>query len=92
MDKKVSMLTKMADLILKSADRSEAFAKSKERSNKIKALHESLTDKYRFNIVKGYNNNEVKSDIEFVKKVQTKLSLTESENKKLDSLFFKYRV
>ena len=86
------MLTKMADLILKSANRSEAFAKSKEKSNKIKVLHESLTDKYRFNITKGYDINEVKNDIDFVKKVQTKVSLTESENKKLESLFFKYRI
>tara|TARA_R110000868_G_C10706052_1_gene749540 strand:+ start:268 stop:546 length:279 start_codon:yes stop_codon:yes gene_type:complete len=92
MDKKASMLTKMADLILKSANRSEAFAKSKEKSNKIKVLHESLTDKYRFNITKGYDINEVKNDIDFVKKVQTKVSLTESENKKLESLFFKYRI
>ena len=92
MDKKASMLSKMADLILKSADKSDAFAKSKQRSIKLTTLHESLTDKYRFNITKGYDISEVKNDIDFVKKVQTKLSLTESESKKLESLFFKYRV
>ena len=86
------MLNKMADLILKSADRSEALAKSKERSTKLNALHESLTDKYRFNITRGYDTSEVKNDIEFVKKVQSKLSLTEVENRKLESLFLKYRV
>ena len=82
----------MADKLLKASDLSDQFKSSKEKYDRIKKLHESLTDKYKFNMTKGYSNSDVENDINFLKKVEKKLTLTEIENRKLDHLFYKYRI
>jgi len=82
----------MADKLLKSADQADAWKKSKEKSDRLKKLHEALTEKYKFNMSKGYDNDSVLVDIDFVKRVEKKLTLTEIEDRKLNSLFFKYRI
>lgn len=92
MDKRSSFLSKMADKLLKAADLSDQFNSSREKSNRIKKLHESLTEKYKFNMGRGYSNIDVENDINFVKKAEKKLTLSDVETRKLDSLFFKYRI
>jgi len=89
---KSTILNKLADKLLKSKDLSDQFNSSREKSNRIKKLHESLTEKYKFNIRRGYSNTDVENDINFLKKSEKKLTLSDDENKKLDLLFFKYRI
>ena len=92
MTNKSTILNKLADKLLKSTDLSDQFNSSREKYNRIKKLHESLTEKYKFNIGRGYSNTDVESDINFLKKSEKKLTLSDVENRKLDSLFFKYRI
>jgi len=86
------MLTQMANTLLKSADQADAFAKSKERNQKIKSLHEAISEKYKFYTSRGYSTDETKRDADTLKILEKKLTLNNQENDKLDRLFFKYGI
>lgn len=95
MNKTASMLSKMADKLLKSADRSDAYAQSQAKYKRLKLLHEAMTERYKFYIThkeKFIHADQVKLDIEQVKKLEKKLTLTTSEQTSLDKLFAKYRI
>ena len=64
----------------------------KEFYSKITSLHEAITNKYRFNIVKGYATESVMKDVDFVRSMQNKLIITDVEKGKLNSLFSKYGI
>ena len=85
----------MADKLLKSADRSDAYAQSQAKYKRLKLLHEAMTERYKFYIThkeKFIHADQVKLDIEQVKKLEKKLTLTTSEQTSLDKLFAKYRI
>jgi tRNA U34 5-carboxymethylaminomethyl modifying GTPase MnmE/TrmE len=95
MNKTASMLSKMADKLLKSADKADAYAQSQVKYKRIKFLHEAMTERYKFYISnkdKATYVDQVKSDIEQVKKLEKKLTLTTIEDNILNRLFAKYRV
>jgi hypothetical protein len=95
MNKTASMLSKMADKLLKSADKADAYAQSQAKYKRIKLLHEAMTERYKFYITskdKDTYTDQVKSDIEQVKKLEKKLTLTPSEDTTLSRLFAKYRI
>lgn len=95
MNKTASMLSKMADKLLKSADRSDAYAQSQAKYKRLKLLHEAMTERYKFYIThkeKFIHADQVKLDIEQVKKLEKKLTLTTGEQTSLDKLFAKYRI
>jgi thioredoxin-related protein len=95
MNKTASMLSKMADKLLKSADRADAYAQSQAKYKRIKLLHEAMTERYKFYITskdKCTYADQVKTDIEQVKKLEKKLTLTSSEDTTLSRLFAKYRI
>ena len=95
MNKTASMLSKMADKLLKSADRSDAYAQSQAKYKRIKLLHEAMTERYKFYIThkdKCSYADQVKSDIDQVKRLEKKLTLTLSEDSTLNRLFAKYRI
>ena len=92
MDKRSSFLNKMADRILKAADQADALKKSKERSDKIKLLHEAITDKYRFKISRHESVEELEGQVAFLKKVEKTLSLTWSQEQLLERLFNRYGI
>ena len=85
----------MADKLLKSADRSDAYAQSQAKYKRLKLLHEAMTERYKFYIThkeKFIHADQVKLDIEQVKKLEKKLTLTTGEQTSLDKLFAKYRI
>jgi len=89
------MLSKMADILLKSANRADTYAQSQAKNKKLKLLHEAMTERYKFYITnkdKDTYADQVKSDIEQVKKLEKKLTLTPSEDTTLSRLFAKYRI
>jgi vacuolar-type H+-ATPase subunit I/STV1 len=89
------MLSKMADKLLKSADRSDAYAQSQAKYKKIKLLHEAMTERYKFYISskdKFIHADQVKSDIDQVKKLEKKLTLSQMEENTMNRLFAKYRI
>ena len=95
MNKTASMLSKMADKLLKSADKADAYAQSQAKYKRMKLLHEAMTERYKFYITnkdKDTYADQVKSDIEQVKKLEKKLTLTPSEDTTLSRLFAKYRI
>jgi hypothetical protein len=95
MNKTASMLSKMADKLLKSADKADAYAQSQAKYKRIKLLHEAMTERYKFYIThkeKFIHADQVKSDIEQVKKLEKKLTLTTSEDTAINKLFAKYKI
>ena len=85
----------MADKILKSADRSDAYAKSQAKNKRLKLLHEAMTERYKFYITskdKCSYADQVKSDIEQIKKLEKKLTLSATEETAINKLFAKYNV
>jgi nitrate/nitrite-specific signal transduction histidine kinase len=95
MDKRSSILSKMADKLLKSADISDALAQSKAKQQKYNQLHEAMTERYKFYLIskdKHQYADQVRKDIDEVKKFQKKLSLTTQESNTLNRLFAKYRI
>ena len=95
MNKTASMLSKMADKLLKSADRSDAYAQSQAKTKRMKALHEAMTERYKYYITskeKASYVEQVESDVSQLKKFEKKLTLTESDSMMLDRLYAKYRV
>ena len=95
MNKTASMLSKMADKLLKSADKADAYAQSQTKYKRIKLLHEAMTERYKFYIThkeKFIYADQIKSDIEQVKKLEKKLTLTTSEDTALNKLFAKYKI
>ena len=95
MNKRASMLSRMADKLLKSADKSDAYAQSKAKEEKFKKLHEYMTDRYKFYL--STNNkqdylDQVKKDIDEVKRLEKKLTLTTTEADTLNRLFAKYKI
>jgi hypothetical protein len=95
MNKTASMLSKMADKLLKSADKADAYAQSQAKYKRIKLLHEAMTERYKFYIThneKFIHADQIKSDIEQVKKIEKKLTLSPSEDTTLSRLFAKYRI
>ena len=95
MNKTASMLSKMADKLLKSADKADAYAQSQAKYKRMKLLHEAMTERYKFYIThkeKFIHADQVKSDIEQVKKLEKKLTLSVAEGTALDRLFAKYRI
>ena len=89
------MLSKMADKLLKSADKADAYAQSQAKYKRIRLLHEAMTERYKFYITskdKYTYADQVKIDIEQVKKIEKKLTLTPSEDTTLSRLFAKYRI
>jgi hypothetical protein len=95
MNKTASMLSKMADKLLKSADKADAYAQSQAKYKKIKLLHEAMTERYKFYIThkeKFIHADQVKSDIEQVKKLEKKLTLAPNEDTIINRLFAKYRI
>lgn len=92
MDKKSSFLCKLADRLLKNSDRVSEFESAQKKAKRIKSLHEEISKKYKFNILKGYQVEDIKKDANFLKTVEKKLTLTNQEIDKLDRLFSKYKV
>jgi hypothetical protein len=95
MNKTASMLSKMADKLLKSADKSDAYAQSKAKQQKLQRLHEAMTERYKFYMSskdKLQHADQVKKDIDLVKILEKKLTLTNDESNSLNRLFAKYRV
>jgi hypothetical protein len=95
MNKTASMLSKMADILLKSADRADAYAQSQAKNKKLKLLHEAMTERYKFYISskdKVSYSDQVKSEIEQVKRLEKKLTLTDHDNSILERLFNKYKI
>ena len=86
------MLSKFADKILKSTEKADAYVSQKEFYKKMSNLHEAITNKHRFNIVKGYSVDGTVKDADFIKIVQSKLVLTDQEKSKLNHLFSKYGI
>ncbi len=89
------MLSKMADKLLKSADKADAYAQSQTKYKRIKLLHEAMTERYKFYIThreKFIHADQVKIDIEQVKKLEKKLTLTPIEDTSLNRLFAKYKI
>jgi len=95
MNKTASMLSKMADKLLKSADKSDAYAQSKAKEQKIKQLHIAMTEKYKFCLSskdKHQAADQIEKQIAEVKRLEKKLSLTTNESNSLNNLFAKYRI
>jgi hypothetical protein len=95
MNKTASMLSKMADILLKSADKADAYAQSQAKNKKLKLLHEAMTERYKFYISskdKFSYADQVKSEIEQVKRLEKRLTLTDQDNSILERLFNKYKI
>jgi hypothetical protein len=95
MNKASAMLSKMADKLLKSADRSDAYAQSQAKYKKIKQLHEAMTERYKTCIShkdKLQYADQVKTDIDVLKRLEKKLTLAADEETQLNRLFAKYKV
>jgi hypothetical protein len=92
MDKRRSLLTKMADKLLQSTDKAEAFEKSRQRSEKLKRLHDAISQRYKFRITRHESVADTEVDAAFLKLVQKTLTLTWSQETQLEKLFFKYNV
>jgi len=95
MNKTASMLSKMADKLLKSADKADAYAQSQAKYKRLKLLHEAMTERYKFyisNREKYTYADQVKSEIDQVKKLEKKLTLTDQDNSILERLFNKYKI
>ena len=89
------MLSKMADILLKSADKADAYAQSQAKNKKLKLLHEAMTERYKFYISnkdKFSYADQVKSEIEQVKRLEKRLTLTDQDNSILERLFNKYKI
>jgi thioredoxin-related protein len=95
MNKTASMLSKMADKLLKSADKADAYAQSQAKYKKIKLLHEAMTERYKFYISskdKCSYADQIKSEIEQVKRLEKRLTLTDQDDSILERLFNKYKI
>ena len=89
------MLSKMADKLLKSADKADAYAQSQAKYKKIKLLHEAMTERYKFYISskdKCSYADQIKSEIEQVKRLEKRLTLTDQDDSILERLFNKYKI
>lgn len=95
MNKTASMLSKMADILLKSADKADAYAQSQAKNKRFKLLHEAMTERYKFYISskdKCSYADQVKNEIDQVKRLEKKLTLTDQDNSILERLFNKYKI
>jgi gamma-glutamyl phosphate reductase len=92
MQNRSSLLTKMADRLLKASDKIEALNKSRERSDKIKRLHESISERYKFKVTRHENLIDIECDVKFLKLIEKTLSPILSQENKLDALFKKYSI
>lgn len=95
MNKKSSILSKMADKLLNVAGRSDAFNESKKKQDKIKRLHEAISEKYKFSMnlpIHSMIMQETTRDIQSLKAIEKKLTLTPSDEATLERLFYKYRI
>jgi hypothetical protein len=96
MDKSLSRsLEKFADSLLKAADSRDAFEKSKQRQLRLIKLHEAMTRQYKFAmnpIIKPALLSEVTNDINVLKKLEKKLTLTPSQTETLETFYHKYKV
>jgi gamma-glutamyl phosphate reductase len=92
MQNRFTLLTKMADRLLKASDKIEALNKSRERSDKIKKLHESISERYKFKVTRHENLIDIECDVKFLKLIEKTLSPTLSQENKLDALFKKYSI
>ena len=89
---KSSLLAKMADRILKATDKADALNRSKEKSDKLKRLHEAISDRYKFKISRHDDATDIECDVKFLKLIERTLSPTWSQENKLEMLFKKYNV
>ena len=90
-----SMLSKMADKILKATDKVDAFKESQEKSRKIKLLQNTMTERYKIFLNSPHRTSmleEVSKDIATLKKCWNKLSPTLEDTLKIDRLFNKYGI
>jgi two-component sensor histidine kinase len=92
MSKQSFILAKMADKILKSAELSDAFNQSKQRSDRMKRLHEAITTRYKFEVANHKDCGTTELDASFTKHIEKKLTLSDRETYKLEALFKKYRI
>jgi hypothetical protein len=92
MNKSSFILGKMADKILKSAELSDAFNQSRQRSDKLKRLHEAISQRYKFEVANHRDCSTTQLDASFTKYVEKKLTLSDRDTYKLEGLFKKYRI
>jgi len=92
MQNRFTLLTKMADRLLKASNKIEALNKSRERSDKIKKLHESISERYKFIVTRHESLIDIECDVKFLKLIEKTLSPTSSQENKLDALFKKYNI
>ena len=95
MNNTASFLSKMADKLLKATDRSDAFAESKKKQERLKQLHEAISERYKFAMnlpIKSELMQETTRDIQTFKAIEKKLTLTPKENTVLQRLFDKYGI
>ena len=82
----------MADKLLKVADQADALQKSKERSGKIKALHEAISERSKIKILRQEDDGDIENEAAFVKRLEKTLSPTWSQDNQLERLFYKYKI
>ena len=101
MDFKRSALTKAGDKILKALELAESFKKRKESlhqdyNTKIYLLKKALSEEYKRCVENSTNGlfaikrDVVEKHIHFVRSVQNKKNLNESEKQIIDTLISKY--
>jgi hypothetical protein len=72
---------------------------SKERFDKIQILHQAITETFKFAIVKSRKRHmsiesveDIEKDVDTLRAIENKISITSEDNNALDKLFSKYNI
>jgi hypothetical protein len=72
---------------------------SKDRFDKIQLLHEIITEKFKFVVIKSRKRqvsmesvDDIEKDVHALKAIENKISITVEDNTTLDLLFSKYNI